>query len=65
MSEQLPKRSPAEAWEAIQKSKLRREGERVAKMSREELDASLAARGVDAAAARERGAALAAKLMAQ
>ena len=65
MSEQRPKRSPAETWEALQKSRLRQEGERVAKMSRAELDASLEARGVDANAARERGAALAAKLLAQ
>ena len=65
MSEKRPKRSPAEAWEAIAKSRLRQEGERVAKMSRAEIDASLEARGVDASAARERGAALAAKLLAQ
>jgi len=64
MSEQR-KRSPAKAWEAAQREALRAEGERVAAMSDEALDASLAAKGVDAKAARERGAALAAKLMAQ
>jgi hypothetical protein len=64
MSEQ-PKRSPAKAWEAAQREALRAEGKRVAAMSDEALDASLAAKGVDPKAARERGAALAAKLMAQ
>jgi hypothetical protein len=64
MSEQR-KRSPAKAWEAAQREALRAEGERVAAMSDEALDASLAAKGVDPKAARERGAALAAKLMAQ
>ena len=64
MSEQR-KRSPAKAWEAAQREALRAEGKRVAAMSDEALDASLEAKGVDAKAARERGAALAAKLMAQ
>jgi hypothetical protein len=64
MSEQ-PKRPPAKAWEAVQRDALREEGERVAGMSDAELDASLAAKGVDPKAARERGAALAAKLMSQ
>jgi hypothetical protein len=59
------KRAPGEAWAALEKEALREEGERVAKMSDAELDASLKERGIDAKAARERGAALAAKLMAQ
>ncbi|HEY1695696.1 MAG TPA: hypothetical protein VGG39_26190 [Polyangiaceae bacterium] len=60
-----PKRSPSEAWQALEKGALRDEGERVAKLGNEELDASLAARGVDPEAARRRGAELAAKLLAQ
>ncbi|HEX8792932.1 MAG TPA: hypothetical protein VF765_18430 [Polyangiaceae bacterium] len=64
MSEQ-PKRTPKQALEALEKWAVRDEGERVAAMSDEELDASLEKEGVDPQAARERGAALAAKLMAQ
>jgi hypothetical protein len=59
-----PKRSPAKAMEALERMALKDEGARVAKMSDAELDDALAARGVDAKAARERGAALAAKLLA-
>lgn len=64
MSER-PKRTPGQASEALEKWAVREEGERVAKMSDDALDASLAEQGVDPKAARERGAALAAKLMAQ
>jgi len=58
------KRSLADIREALQRDALHEEAERVASLSDAELDAELHERGVDAKAARERGAALAAKLLA-
>jgi hypothetical protein len=58
------KRSLADIREALQRDALHDEAERVASLSDAELDAELHERGVDAKAARERGAALAAKLLA-
>ena len=58
------KRSLADIREALQRDELHDEAERVASLSDAELDAELYERGVDAKAARERGAALAAKLLA-
>jgi len=60
-----PKRSPAEVWAALETQAIRDEGERVAALSDEELDAELAAQGIDPKAARARGAALAAELLAE
>lgn len=60
-----PKRSPAEVWEALEKEAIQEEADRVAALSAEELDAELAAQGIDPKAARERGAALAARLLAE
>jgi hypothetical protein len=60
-----PKRSPEQAWKALEEMALREEGERVASLTDEELDAELAASGIDPEAARARGAALAARLLAK
>jgi hypothetical protein len=59
-----PKLPPDEAWDAVEKTALGEEAERVAKLSDAALDAELGKNDVDAQALRERGAALAAKLMA-
>ncbi len=59
-----PKLPPDEAWDAVEKTALGDEAERVAKLSDAALDAELENKNVDARALRERGAALAAKLMA-
>jgi hypothetical protein len=58
------KRSLADIREALQRGALHDEAEHVASLSDPELDAELHERGVDAKAARERGAALAARLLA-
>ncbi len=60
-----PKRSPAEVWALLEKEAIQEEADRVAALSPEELDAELAAQGIDPKAARERGAALAARLLAE
>lgn len=60
-----PARSKAEAWEALERMAVREEAERIAALSDEELDAELAAHGIDPKAARARGAALAAELLAK
>ena len=58
------KKASADAWKAVEKSALHDEAVRVEKLSDAELDEELAAKNIDAQAVRERGAALAAKLMA-
>jgi hypothetical protein len=59
-----PKLPPHEAWDAIEDMVLDDEAERVAKMSRAELDRDLAAKGLDPKAVRARGEALVARLTA-
>jgi hypothetical protein len=61
MTKKLP---PHEAWDAIEDMVLDDEAERVAKMSRAELDRDLAAKGLDPKAVRARGEALVARLQA-
>lgn len=60
-----PKLPRDEAWDAVEKTALSEEARRVAKLSDAGLDRELEKKNVDAKALRERGAALAAKLMAQ
>jgi len=57
------KRTPEEAWKALEKIAVQDEAERVAELSDAELDAELRAEGFDPPRVRARGAAIADELM--
>ena len=59
------KLSPAEAWDLAVSNHLDDEAERVAKMTDEELDRDLRAKGLDPAEVRAKGKALAERLRAR